>query len=221
MYTPQSHLWLFLLEFSNPFFFFSGLYTLSFLPLSLIHIHSFPCFSHYPAMLYSLLYIRDGICVFFEITIAWNWVDTLQFGGSVTRGMRKTIGVQTAFLNHYVYGVNVSDLLLPSPNMTLLKRWQNIWIMQPPSSLLWNCHVPPSTSLSLCLSVIHGQASSVCLSALTNTKLTPPNALMLCACAPHPRCPIFSHLQLHCNMRNNTKLHLSPTCVPWGPVKHG
>lgn len=153
-----------------------------------MHTCSFPCFSHYPAMLFSLLYIRTRICVFFEMTVAWNRRDTLQFGGSVTGGNENDdrgshIPLVTTFVNLYMYRVNVSDLLLPSPDMTLLKRWQNIWIMQPLSSLLWNWHLPPFTSLSLCLSVTHDQASPVCLSAPANTKLTPLkclNALCLC-----------------------------------------
>lgn len=76
-------------------------------------------------------------------------------------------------------------------------------------------------TVSRYVSVPHDQASPVCLSAVTNTKLIPLNASMLCACAHHPRCPIFSRRQLHCRTRKNAKLHLSPTCAPQGPVKHG
>lgn len=142
-------------------------------------------------------------------------------GGNENDDRGSHIPLVTTFVNLYMYRVNVSDLLLPSPDMTLLKRWQNIWIMQPLSSLLWNWHLPPFTSLSLCLSVTHDQASPVCLSAPANTKLTPLTALMPCACAHHPRCPIFSLLRYHCHTRKSAKLHLSPTCAPQGPVKHG
>lgn len=58
---------------------------------------------------------------------------------------------------------------------TVQKMTQSIWIIWPSSSLLWNWHVPPSTSpcclfvLSVCVPVAHDQSSSVCLSVSTNT----------------------------------------------------
>lgn len=104
-------------------------YTFALFPASSITL---PCF--FPSCVW-------GLCVFFGTTFAWNWRDTLQFGASVMRGNEKddqgsSSSLETAFVNLYMYRVHVSDLLLPSPNMTLLKRWQNISIMQPLSSLL-------------------------------------------------------------------------------------
>ena len=58
---------------------------------------------------------------------------------------------------------------------TVQKMTQSIWIIWPSSSLLWNWHVPPSTSpcclfvLSVCVPVTHDRISSVCLSVSTNT----------------------------------------------------
>lgn len=135
----------------------------------------------------------------------------------------------SVFVYLYMYWVNISDLLFFSPCMTLLKRWHIIWIMQPPSSPLWNWHLPPSTSpdclfvLSLCVPVTQDRTSSLCLSAPADSTLTALNTFTLFGRALYPRCPVFCQLPLHWHtpLTSYTCLLRVPSraCDAWSPDK--